>query len=145
MKVLREGPAKITKATVEAAWRRRAQGQRLMIGDAACPGLALVVNPTGMTWRFDYKPRGTDPITGKRFATRSVTIGNPETHSPEDARDAARAMKGQTKAGIDPAEAKRATIAAAAAKRARTVDRLVDDYEKALPSRPKLRGTGTVT
>jgi len=116
-----------------------------MIGDAACPGLALVVNPTGMSWRFDYKPRGRDPITGKRFATRSVTIGSPETHSPDDAREAARAMKGQTKAGTDPAEAKRATIAADAVKRARTVDRLVDAYEKALPLRPKLRGTGTLT
>lgn len=43
MKVLREGPAKITKATVEAAWRRRAEKTRLMIGDLECRGLALVV------------------------------------------------------------------------------------------------------
>lgn len=116
-----------------------------MIGDAGCPGLALVVNPTGMTWRFDYKPRGVDPATGKRFSTRSVTIGNPETHSPEDARDAARALKGQAKAGTDPAEARRAAMVAAAAKRARTVSRLMDEYEKAVPLRAKLRGSGTVT
>ena len=45
-----------------------------MVGDLDCRGLALVVNPTGMTWRFDYKPRGLDPATGKRFSTRSVTI-----------------------------------------------------------------------
>ena len=145
MKVLREAVPKITKATIEAAWRRRAEKQRLMLGDASCPGLALVVHPTGMTWRFDYKPRGVDAGTGKRFATRSITIGNPETHSPDDARDAARTMKGQAKAGTDPAEAKRARLAAAAAKRARTIGRLVEDYENALPLRPKLRGNGTVT
>lgn len=141
MQVLREGPVRITKATVDAAWRRRATGQRIVVGDAGCRGLALVVNPTGMTWRFDYKPRGTDPATGKRFPTRSVTIGNPETHSPDAARDAAGAIKGQAKAGADPAKAKRASIAAEAAKRGRTIDRLVEDYAKALPKRPKLRGT----
>lgn len=142
MRVLREGPAKITKATVEAAWKRRAADQRLMIGDAACPGLALVVNPTGMAWRFDYKPRGIDPMTGKRFATRSVTIGNPETHSPDDARAAANALKGQAKAGRDPAAERRAHVAAAAERRGRTMERLVEEYAKALPKRQKLRGAG---
>lgn len=142
MRVLREGPVKITKATVEAAWKRRAQGQRLMIGDLEQRGLALVVNPTGMTWRFDYKPRGLDQGTGKRFASQSVTIGNPETHSPDDARDAAGRCRGQAKAGADPAEQRRAAIAAAVEKRSRTTDRLVEEYAKALPRRPKLRGSG---
>jgi len=145
MKVLREGPTKITKATVDAAWRRRSPDQRIVIGDAACRGLALVVNSGSMTWTYSYKPRGTDPRTGKRFASRSVTIGNPETHSPDAARDAASAIKGQAKAGTDPAEARRAALAASAAKRGRTLARLVEDYAKALPSRPKLRGTGTVS
>ena len=114
MKVLREGPVRITKATVDAAWRRRKPGEWLVIGDAGCRGLALVVNPTGMAWRFDYKPRGTDLRTGKRFSTRSITIGSPETHSPDAARDAASRLKGEAKAGADPAAAKRTAIAAAA-------------------------------
>ena len=143
--LLREGPIKITKTVVETAWRRRAKNQRIVIGDASCRGLALVVNPTGMTWRFDYKPRGTDPTTGKRFPTRSITIGNPESHSPDAARDAAGAIKGQAKAGADPAQAKRAALLAQAAKRARTLDRLVEDYATALPLRPKMRGDGTLT
>ncbi|GAA0571167.1 tyrosine-type recombinase/integrase [Craurococcus roseus] len=145
MRVLREGPARITKATVDAAWRRRRPGERLLIGDAGCRGLALVVNPTGMAWRFDYKARGTDPRTGKRFPTRSVTIGNPETHSPDAARNAAGRIKGEAKAGADPAAVKRAAIAGAAKRRALTMDRLVEDCATALPSRPKLRGTGTVS
>lgn len=145
VKVLREGPVKITKSTIEAAWKRRAKDQRLMIGDSLCGGLALVVNPTGMTWRFDYKPRGIDPVTRKRFASRSVTIGSPETHTPDDAREAAGKLKGQAKAGTDPAEERRTAIAAAAERRGRTMERLVEDYEKALPRRTKLRGSGTMS
>jgi integrase len=133
---------KITKATVEAAWKRRAKDQRIMIGDLEQRGLALVVNPTGMTWRFDYKPRGVDAATGKRFASQSVTIGSPETHSPDDARDAAGQHRGQAKAGLDPAEQRRLAIATTVEKRSRTTDRLVEEYAKALPKRSKLRGSG---
>lgn len=145
IEVRREAPVRITRATIEAAWRRRAEGVRLVVPDAACRGLALVVHPGGMTWRFDYKPRGADPLTGKRFATRSVTIGNPATHSPDAARDAANALKGQVKTGADPAAARRAAIAAAAARRARTAGRLAEDYARILPTRPKLRGVGVVS
>ena len=145
MKLLREGPARITKATIEAVWRRREKDQRIIIGDAACRGLALVVHQTGMAWRFDYKPRGTDPLTGKRFASRSVTIGNPQTHSPDEARQAAGNLKGQQQAGDDPGEARKAKVAAAAERRGRTVERMLDDYAKALPSRPKLRGNGKLS
>lgn len=145
MDVLREGPVKITRATIEAAWKRRKSRQRIVIGDAECRGLALVVNPTGMAWRFEYKPRGVDPLTGKRFPTRSLTLGNPETHSPDAARAAANKHKGEAKAGADPAEERRRAVAAAAARRARTVARLVDSYAEALPSRPKLRGVGTIS
>ena len=131
---LREGPVRITKATVEAAWRRRAPGQRIVIGDAECRGMALVVNPTGMSWRFDYKPRGTNPATGKRFASQSVVIGNPKSHSPEDARTAAGALKGRTQAGGDPGAERRAALVAGRTARAAadaaafTVKALVDAY-----------------
>ncbi len=87
-----EGPVRITKATVDAAWRRRRPGLRLTIRDAECRGIALVVNPTGMTWTVSYKPRGVDAVTGKRPATREVTLGSPATHSPEQARAMSRSM-----------------------------------------------------
>ncbi|MCB4825304.1 tyrosine-type recombinase/integrase [Roseicella aerolata] len=136
---------KITKAIIESASRRRVPDQRLMIGDLLCRGLALVVNPTGMTWRFDYKPRGTDPATGKRFPTQSVTIGTPDSHSVDEARRAAGDMKGQAKTGTDIAGERRARIAASAEKRSRTLDRLAEEYAKALPKRPKLRGPGKLS
>lgn len=145
MRVLREGPVKITKTTIEAAWRRRAKDQRLMISDLVCRGLALVVNPTGMTWRFDYKPRGRDPATGKRFASQSVTIGTPESHSIDEAQDAAGRLKGLAKGGADPAAERKAEIAEAAQRRGQTLDRLIEDYAKVLPKRPRLRGAGRVS
>ncbi len=123
MLVLREGPAKLTKASVEAAWRRRGTGQRLVIGDSECRGLALVTNPTGQTWRFDFKPRGLDPATGRRFPSQSVTIGTPESHSVDDARTAAGALKARTKAGSDPnAERKAARAAVLAARQQAEAD-----------------------
>lgn len=145
MRVVSEGPVKLTKAGktgVDAAWRRRAEGVRLVLRDAECRGLALVVNPTGMTWRFDYRPRGTDPATGRRWPTASVTLGNPATHSPDDARIEANRIKGQAKAGRDPAAEKRAEAEAARRQRAATCARLLDEYAQALPNRPKLRGAG---
>lgn len=75
MRYVTEGPTKITRATVEAGWRKRRDGVRLTIRDAECRGLALVVNPTGIVWRFSYKLRGIDPTTGRRPATRTLTLG----------------------------------------------------------------------
>ncbi|WP_424139989.1 tyrosine-type recombinase/integrase [Roseomonas chloroacetimidivorans] len=140
-----EGPTRITRATIEAAWRRRRPGFRLTIRDAECRGLALVVNPTGMAWMLSYKPRGLDPRTGKRPATREVLVGTPATHSPEQARAEGAAMKGEAKRGSDPARERKAAMAAAAGERASTVKRLMEDYAIALPARPKMRGTGTLS
>jgi integrase len=145
MKVLREGRVRVTKQAIEAAWRRRRSGQRIVITDLACPGLALIVNAQTMSWVYSYKPRGIDPTTGRRFPTRSITIGSPETHSPEAARNAAGTLKGQNKAGIDPAHQRRTAIAAAAERRAATVDRLAEDYARHIAARAKLRGTGRVS
>lgn len=155
-----EGPVKITKATVEAAWKRRRKDVRLVVRDAECRGLALVVNPTGMAWRYDFKPRGTNPRNGRRWPSASVSIGTPESHSPDKARQQANRHKGSTVTGRNPAAERRAKLdaadaqaaaemeaerrhAAADARRAATaLGVLVDTYAKVLPTRPKLRGAG---
>ncbi|MBD0271528.1 MAG: tyrosine-type recombinase/integrase [Acetobacteraceae bacterium] len=142
LRVVSEGPMRITKATVDAAWRRRAKGVRLVLCDADCRGLSLVVNPTGMTWKYEYRPRGLDAHTGRRWPMRGVTLGNPATHAPDAARGAANRVKGQAAAGADPAAERRATAEAARRRRAMTLGRLLDDYAKVLPTRPKLRGAG---
>ncbi|MDE2333979.1 MAG: tyrosine-type recombinase/integrase [Rhodospirillales bacterium] len=142
MRVVSEGPTRITRATVQAAWQRRAPGQRLIVRDAECRALALVVNATAMRWETSYRLRGVDPATGRRWPNRTVSLGNPGAMAPEAARAAANAIKGDVLAGRDPhaeraAEAQRAAIA-----RSGTLGRLLDSYRKALPRRPKMRGTG---
>lgn len=155
-----EGPVKITKATVEAAWKRRRKDVRLVVRDAECRGLALVVNPTGIVWRYDFKPRGTNPRTGRRWPSASVTIGTPESHSPDKARAEANCHKGGTVTGRNPAaerrakqdaadaqaaaevEAERQRTAADARRAATAVGLLVKAYADVLPTRPKLRGAG---
>lgn len=65
MRVTSEGPTKITKAIIDGAWRRQ-KDQRLIVRDKERRGLALIVNVTSMTWSYAYRPRGTDPVTGRR-------------------------------------------------------------------------------
>jgi len=145
MLVLSEGPTRITRATIESAWRRRNADRRLIVRDAECRGLALVVNASAMRWEYAYRPRGADPVTGRRWPNRTVTLGNPETHAPEAARAAANRVKGEAQAGADPAAERKARAAAEQRKRAATLARLAEDYANALPTRPKLRGTGAAT
>lgn len=145
MQIISEGPVKITKLTIEAAWRRRAPGLRLIVRDSGCRGLALIVNPTTMSWTYAYRPRGTDPYTGRRWPNRTVTIGNPASHSPEDARRGVNQIKGEAAAGGDPVASRKIKRAAERRKRGATLGRLLDEYERALPNRPKLRGAGLPT
>jgi integrase len=135
-------PVKITKATIERAWSRRAKDTRLIVRDTDTRGLSLIVNATTMTWRYEYRPRGKDPATGKRWPNKPITLGNPATLSVDDARHAANAAKGQSATGTDPHKARKAKLAKEAAGRAATTKRLLDEYEKVLPKRPKLRGSG---
>src|SRR5689334_12699082 len=81
MLVTSEGPTKITKAVIATAWRRREPDHRLIIRDKECRGLTLIVNATSMAWSYAYRPRGTDANTGKRWPNKTITIGNPATHS----------------------------------------------------------------
>ena len=142
LQVASEGPVRITRTTIEAGWKRRAPNSRLVIRDLECRGLALVVNATSMSWTFSYKPRGVDTGTGRRFPSQSITIGGPATHSPEQARMEANRAKERAKGGSDPAAEKKAKQADETARRAATVQRLMDQYEKDLPGRAKMRGEG---
>src|SRR6185437_6719493 len=141
MKVLSE-TQKITKTTVEAAWKRRLKDYRLIVRDKECRGLALIVNATSMTWSYSYRPRGIDPTTSKRWPNRTLSLGNPASLSPDDARNVASAARGQAVAGNDPLLERKAKLAADQKKRASTLRRVLEDYKKVLPKRPKMRGAG---
>ena len=142
MQVTSEGSTKITKSTIDAAWRRRRPDHRLIVRDKDCRGLALIVNATSMAWCYAYRPRGTDPATGQRWPNRTVTIGNPATHSVDAARIEANSLKGKAAAGRDPAAENKAAAESARRKRSGTLGRLAVDYAKVLPTRQKMRGDG---
>jgi integrase len=142
MRVTSEGPTKITKGTIDGAWRRRRPDSRLIIRDQDCRGLALIVNATSMAWNYAYRPRGTDPLTGRRWPNRTITLGNPASLSADGARNEANRLKGQAAAGGDPATDRKVAAEAERRRRAGTLGRLVDEYAVALPKRAKMRGGG---
>lgn len=142
MRVVSEGPVRITRATVQAAWQRRAPDLRLIVRDAECRALVLVVSGTAMRWETAYRLRGLDPATGRRWPNRTVSLGNPGAMAPEAARAAANAIKGDVLTGRDPHAERAAKAEQAAVARSGTLGRLLESYRKALPRRPKMRGTG---
>jgi hypothetical protein len=77
------------------------------------------------------------------LTNRTVTIGNPTTHSPDDARTEANRIKAA--AGADPAAEKKTRAAGEQRKRRSTLQRLLKDYEVVLPRRTKMRGVGLPT
>lgn len=71
-----------------------------------------------------------------------MTLGNPASLSPEDARIEANRIKGRVAAGADPAAEKKAKAEAERRQRGNTLSRLLKHYERVLPTRPKMRGKG---
>jgi integrase len=142
MQTISEGPIKITRRTIDAAWKKRAKDVRRILRDKERRGLALIVNETTMRWEYSYRPRGIDPRTGQRWSNRAVTLGDPGKLSPDDARDEANKLRSRVRDGRDPAAERTAAIKEAERKRSLIVERLVDEYAKALPQRQKMRGDG---
>lgn len=142
LRVQSRAAVQINRSVIDQAWKQRGEGVRHVIRDARCRGLALVVHPTGMVWRFDYRPRGTDPKTGKRWGNSSLILGDPAGMTADAARLAAQAIKGQVAEGKDPAQERREAIAQAQQRRATTLGILAEEYAASLPKRAKLRGTG---
>jgi integrase len=144
MKIIREALAKIGVKDVTRAWKDRASNTRRVLTDARCAGFMLITGATSQTWSVEYRPRGVHPVTGKRFAMRSLTIGAPATHSPDEALAEALQAKGSAKKGGDPASDRQADIVEAAARRASTMERAAARYLEALPAGHK-KGGGRIS
>lgn len=137
---------RITRSTIQQVWKRRSNTERLLIRDTECGGLALIVGVRTASWMLSYKPRGNNPETGKRWASRSLIIGTIATLGPEAARAEANRLKRESQDGRDPGEARKKRIAAASVARSRTARAVLERYTDAVPHRPKLRGgTGRVS
>lgn len=137
---------RITRATIQQVWKRRSNTERLLIRDTECGGLALIVGARTASWMLSYKPRGNNPETGRRWASRSLIIGTTATLGPEAARAEANRLKRESQDGRDPGEARRKRITVASLARSRTARAVLERYAAAVPHRPKQRGrTGRVS
>lgn len=83
------------RLTDAAAKRLRPTDKRREVADDLCPGLYLVIQPSGKkSWAFRYRHQG---------RPRKWTLGNLEALPPAKARDMARKAKEVVRAGRDPA------------------------------------------
>ena len=133
MRVISEGPIKITKATIDASWRRRKAGQRLIVRDKDCRGLALIVNPTVMTWTLCLPAARDRSRDGPALAEQDSDAGQSRRRIPPMMpAPQPTGSKGQAAAGADPAADKKIKAATEQRKRAATLGRLIDDYAQSL-------------
>jgi integrase len=144
MKLTYEGPLKITNRDVVRAGKNRAPDARHVIRDSAHPGLLLITNAASQVWVREYKPRGVDPQTGKRFSTRTIAIGSPATLSPDQARAEAGRIRDAVSDGRDPAAERKVAIDEAALQRSATVERAVADYVATLSTKER-KGGGRIS
>jgi integrase len=142
--ITRETLIKIGVKDITRAWKDRRPGARHIMTDKRCAGLMLITGATSQTWAVEYRPRGVDPVTGGRFPMKSVTIGTPASHSPDEALAKALQAKGSAKIGGDPAAERQAAIVEAATQRASTVERAAARYLEILPTGQK-KGGGRIS
>ena len=123
----------LTKARVDAAWRRRS-GAKELLRDHKVRWLHLSIRSQSATWAFEYRLPGLHPETGRRWPTRTLTLGRltPGFHL-EEARAAALAAKALVVQGIDPLGERNAALhrnlaAVAEAEREQSVSALVRAY-----------------
>jgi len=81
---------------------QRAVGRRITLVDTVCSGLRLVINARSSTYTYPYRRRGYRD-GGKRHPQRWLTLGDPSTTSPAEARVLAEAAKATVRGGGDPA------------------------------------------
>ena len=143
MQVISEGPTKITKATIDAAWRRRIAGRRLIVRDKDCRGLALIVNQPGMTRSYAQSAPGGQSPNRTTLAKQGCHDWKPRhAFPPDDARTEANRLKREAAAGGDPAAERKARTEIERRNKGATLGRLADKYALALPRRSKLHGPG---
>jgi integrase len=109
--------AKKTKLTVESVAKIRPKATRQEIPDAVCPGLYLVVQPSGAkSWAVRYRANGVSRkltlgpypriLLAEPEAKRRARVARHPTSDPPDARGLARRALAAVQTGTDPVAAK---------------------------------------
>ncbi|KEP68009.1 integrase [Thioclava dalianensis] len=110
------------KLTAQNVDRMKPTGSRQQIADDNCPGLNLIVQPTGKKgWAVRYRVNGTH---------RRMTLGAYPVLSLADARQRAREVFAAAAEGRDPAEEVRAAKAPKPQEDRDKVQTLLGQYEK---------------
>ena len=144
MKPTRERPAKIGVKDVVRAWRTTGLRRPPRHHGRTLPRLQADHQRQFADMVGRYRPRGVDPVSGKRFS-HAVDHDRHAGHALAG-RGARRGLgiKGASQAGKDPAADRKAAIAEAALERASTVERSVADYIAILPTKEK-KGGGLIS
>ena len=109
-----------------------------LLWDREIAGFGLRVLKTGArTWLLKYRAED-----GRQ---RWHRIGAFPAMAVDEARKAARKLRASVDHGRDPTTERQQKRAAAKAARAAAVELLAEDYAKALPGRPSLRGSGAIS
>jgi integrase len=113
--------------------------QRQLLRDHEVRGFTVIVHGESVVYQFGYRPRGSDPATGRRWPNRYVRIGDAGTHTLQEARDAARRLRLRVQLGDDPklAAIQTRAIAAAASRQRITLSMRLPAYQQALQARGK--------
>ena len=120
---------KLTRPTVDRAWRERSVERRTIVRDELRPGLLLIINAQSASWAYEYKPRGRDD-QGRRYGTRQMKLGDLSAVDLDDARALRDQAKAAVARGEDPARTARIEIARKVEERCReeTIANLVEEY-----------------
>jgi integrase len=99
------------------------RSSRQILRDGEVRGFYVVIGATSIAYWFEYRPRGIDPETGRRYQMRHERIGDGGTHALVEARTAASALRRRVQEGGDPRRDK--VEAAAAVERQRQTEAAV--------------------
>ena len=110
---------------------RAKKGKRVERFDAGVPGLCLRVTDRGVkTWAVYYKFPGINRKGERALLNQRLTIGQWPGIGVAEARDAARVVKDQAKAGVNPKEAREAANTADGDEAADTFGAIAEEYIK---------------
>ena len=107
--------AKITLATLKHALASPREPS--VTFDTELPGLALHISLKRAFWTFTYSPHGTNPVTGKRWGSTRLELGEVGVITLPEARRLALTAKAAVKAGRDPQREKTDAHASSASAR----------------------------
>jgi integrase len=122
---MRATTEKLTQRRIDVA-QRGDRSRPKTLRDHDVRGLRVAVNELSISFIYEYKPRGIDPATGKRYGSRHRWLGDQSTLSLHEARELARDLRRRVQRGGDPKIEDAQAAAEAAAEEERRMTEATD-------------------